>query len=618
MRLTRAALFCCFLSLIAGAAIAQTVESKVTSVTLYRSQALVTRKVKVTGAQGAREVVVEGLPPQVVPGSLFAEGSSNVEVRAVRFRTRAVGETPREDIRKLELELKELRQKLAINQTQITVAAKKVQFIEGLKAFVAPTAQVEITKGVLNAETLEKLSTFAFDQLATIGAEENALAFAQAEINEKIQHTEAKLAELNSGSTKQVNDAVIFADKMGDAEIDISLSYMVNSCGWSPAYTFRANTEKKEVLAEYSALVQQMTGEDWNNVTITLSTASPGLSAAVPGLAPYHVTLSAAAAQQAAMPPGQPGAGGLDALQNQVRGLRAKQNIALDNYRNTLDLKGNNDFNWQINSAANEAQNLELVCSPEQLAALLADEQENANIAYDLPTSVSLASRNDQQMIRILQAPLKNEFYHVAIPVLSRQIYREAELVNSSSHDLLAGPVTVYLDGRFVGKTQVPTVARGQTFVVGFGADMQMRTRRELTERKENVQGGNREVRFTYRLSVENYKDAEQKVRVLDRLPYSQDSMSVRVQTDNMKDKLSEDALYVRTEKPKGILRWDVTVAANTSGEKARVIEYGYSVDHDRNLNLAAVADNQKQQQEFFELQKGRANPSAAPAEAKP
>jgi hypothetical protein len=601
-------------------AIAQTVESKVASVTLYRSQALVTRKVKVTGAQGAREIVVEGLPPQVVPGSLFAEGSSNVEVRAVRFRTRAVGETPREDIRKIELELKELRQKLAINQKQVEVAAKKVQFIESLKAFVAPTAQVEITRGVLNAETLEKLSQFAFDSLAAFGAEENKLAFEQADLNQQIQHTEQKLAELTNGSTKQVFDAVIFADKMGDAEIDISLSYMVNQCGWSPAYTFRASTEKKEVLAEYSALVQQMTGEDWNNVSITLSTASPGLSAAVPGLAPYHVTLSASApAQQAqAGAMGGMGSGGLDGLQSQIRDLRTKQNIALDNYRNTLDLKGNNDFNWQINMAANEAQNLELVCTPEQLAALMTEEQENANIAYDLPTTVSLASRNDQQMVRILRSPLKNEFYHVAIPVLSRQVYREAELTNSSAHDLLAGPVTVYLDGRFVGKTEVPTVARGQTFVVGFGADMQMRTRRELVERKENVQGGNREVHFAYRLTVDNYKDAEEKVRVLDRLPYSRDSMSVRVETDNLKDPLSEDAVYVRTEKPKGILRWDVNVAANTSGEKARVIEYGYSVDHDRNLNLAAVADNKQQQQEFFELQKGRANPSAAPAEARP
>lgn len=615
MRLTALTLIFC---LAAGAAFGQTVESKVASVTLYRSQALVTRQVKVTGAQGAREIVVEGLPPQVVPGSLFAEGSNNVEVRAVRFRTRAVGETPREDIRKLELELKELRQKVAVNATQTLVANRKVQFIEALKNFVAPTTQVEITKGVLNAETLEKLSLFAFEQHAALGAEENRLTFELADLNEKVQHTEAKLAELNSGSTKQVFDAVIFADKMGDAEIDINLSYMVSNCGWSPAYTFRANTEKKEVLAEYSAIVQQMTGEDWNSVSITLSTASPGLSAAVPGLAPYHVTLAATPPPgQQAQAGGMGGAGmagmggmGLDGLQTQLRSAKTKQNIALDNYRNTLDIKGNNDFNWQINMAANEAQNLELVCSPEQLAALQADDQENANIAYELPTSVSLASRNDQQMIRILKAPLKNEFYHVAIPVLSRQIYREAELINSSTYDLLAGPVSVYLDGRFVGKTEVPTVARGQSFVVGFGTDMQMRTRRELAKREESVQGGNREVQFAYRLTVENYKDTEEKVRVLDRLPYSRDSMSVRVETDNLKDKLSEDAVYVRTEKPKGILRWDITVAANTSGEKARVIEYGYSVDHDRNLHLSAVADNQQQQQEFFELQKGRANPS--------
>ena len=80
---------------------------------------------------------------------------------------------------------------------------------------------------------------------------------------------------------------------------------------------------------------------------------------------------------------------------------------------------------------------------------------------YRLDGRVSLASRSDQQMVRILQNTFPSRSYHVATPILSSYVYREAKLTNSSSEDLLAGPMTVYLDGRFVGRGEISTVARG-------------------------------------------------------------------------------------------------------------------------------------------------------------
>ena len=65
---------------------------KATHVTLFRGQAQVTRTIPIEGNAGSLEVVIGNLPEQVVPDSLFAEGGDAVEIRAVRFRTRAVGE----------------------------------------------------------------------------------------------------------------------------------------------------------------------------------------------------------------------------------------------------------------------------------------------------------------------------------------------------------------------------------------------------------------------------------------------------------------------------------------------------------------------------------------------
>lgn len=235
-----------------------------------------------------------------------------------------------------------------------------------------------------------------------------------------------------------------------------------------------------------------------------------------------------------------------------------------------------------------------------------ADERDGPSLSYKLGDGVSLASRSDQQMVRIMQTDMDSQFYHVAVPVLTSYVYREAELKNSSDQDLLAGPMTAYLDGRFVGQGEIPTVARGQQFVVGFGADAQLRTRRELVDKTDSVQGGNRETRFEYRLLVENFGGTPTPVRVIDRLPHSEKGDDIRITLGKTSDPVSDDKLYQREERPMGLLRWDVEAPANAAGEEARLITYDYTVEYDRQFVVSSPESKQNLQEEFERLQRER------------
>jgi uncharacterized protein (TIGR02231 family) len=270
---------------------------------------------------------------------------------------------------------------------------------------------------------------------------------------------------------------------------------------------------------------------------------------------------------------------------------------------------------WAVNAAANDFQTLELVSGKDIVNTLEAEDvgvTEGHSLSYQLEGPVSLASRSDQQMVRILRTDYEGSFYNVATPVLTGYVYREAELTNTGEQDLLEGPIAVYLDGRFVGHGEMPTVARGQMFVVGFGADPQLRTRRELVSKTESVQGGNRELKFEYRLIVENYKDQAVTVRMFDRLPYCDRSDDVRITLGDLEDPLDDDPLYQRRERPKGILRWEIEVPADAIREDARIIEYSFTVEHDRNFQLATVGGGSQLQREFEQLQRARVAPSAA------
>jgi hypothetical protein len=397
------------------------------------------------------------------------------------------------------------------------------------------------------------------------------------------------------------------------------LNYLVNNCGWSPAYTMRSNADRKTVRVEYNALIQQMTGEDWGDVVLTLSTASPALGASGPGLAPFHVTLASEVAPDPSQQSAANGALGLgygfgrgmskSQVLGQLDGINQQRRRLGIEVSNAVLFDEQNKLNWSLNDLACGLQQLEINGDATTLSVLrseLPGDTNGPSLTYRLAGSVSLASRSDQQMVRIMHTNMDSHFYHVAVPVLTAFVYREAELMNSSDNDLLAGPITVYLDGRFVGQGEIPTVARGETFVVGFGADPQLRTRRELADKQDDVRGGNRETRFQYRLVVENFTGDAIPVRVLDRLPHAENGEDIRVTLGETSDPISTDKLYLREERPMGLLRWDIDVPATAAGEDARLIEFGFAVEYDRQYVVSLPASKQTLQEEFERLQRER------------
>ncbi len=177
----------------------------------------------------------------------------------------------------------------------------------------------------------------------------------------------------------------------------------------------------------------------------------------------------------------------------------------------------------------------------------------------------------------------------MATPLLSTFAYREADLLNQRPEGLLRGPAMIYLDNRFVGQTEIPSTASGQHLIVGFGADQQVRTRRELLEKTEDQKGGNRHVAFRYRLVVANFKPTPVTIRMIDRIPLPAQATEVSMHVDSKDNLLSQDGLYRRIQYPRGILRWDLNVPANRFGEKAFDLEYTSTVEFDRNRVLTSL-----------------------------
>ena len=78
----------------------------------------------------------------------------------------------------------------------------------------------------------------------------------------------------------------------------------MGNANWTPSYNVRSDAEQKDVRVEYYASIQQMSGEDWPDVGMTLSTATPSLVAKAPVLMPLTVALMREVATPPANGPG--------------------------------------------------------------------------------------------------------------------------------------------------------------------------------------------------------------------------------------------------------------------------------------------------------------------------
>jgi uncharacterized protein (TIGR02231 family) len=314
-------------------------------------------------------------------------------------------------------------------------------------------------------------------------------------------------------------------------------------------------------------------------VVLSLSTAEPTMVSAAPVLEPMMVSL------------GRPGQQIQSAQQGEQQ-IILSQDDQVGQY-----LKARKDYgkkgitaNTELNEMARRNQafflnvDRRMVEEFQQRIAKIA-RIEGVSVSYDLPGRLTLPSRSDQQLVTITTVIAKADFTLIATPLLTDYMYLQADVLNESATVMLPGPASMFRNGEFVGRSNVPQVTIGEKFTAGFGIDSQVRVEHELEDKQTRIQGGNRIDTYLYRIALSNYKKTPVELRLLDRLPYSDDA-SVKIELSKTEPELSKDAEYLRTARKKGILRWDLKLPANTIDDKATVVKYGFTMEYDRNMQI--------------------------------
>jgi hypothetical protein len=554
---------------------------------------------------GTVELVVTPLPQHTVTSSLYSEGGDGLRVLTTRFRSRPVLEDTREEVRKIEDEAKKLVQTAKKIAADMKACQDNMALLLKVETFTAASTTSATEKGKLDSTETISLAKYIMDGRNEKSKELVALQQQLDDNKERADYLTRKLRDMTAGSSKVEQDAVIIVDKTNADPGKVRLNYLVDAAAWRPQYKLRAGKDAKEpIQVECLAAIIQQTGEDWQGVNITLSTAQPMLNAAPPDL-----KMLAVAVVPKGAPPGGPGrapqAGGQAGylarpgdntvvnpaglasakdLEEVSKSLRAQAQTELNKKNSDVG----NDI-WNYAGALDQA--CDLILSPEEKLAkgtgMRPTQREGPSVTYHLSAKLSVPSRNDEQVIEVARLTMEPEYFYKAVPVLTPHVYLQANVTNTSKYVLLPGEATMYNGKDFVGRMNLPLVAIGEQFTVGFGAEPQLQITRQMVDKTRTMQGGNQVLRFEYRMMVSSYKPEKVRLQIWDRLPQAENE-TLNVTLVKATPEISKDALYLREDRPHNLLRWDVDVDPKMNGEKSLELQYEFKLELDKNMTIGS------------------------------
>lgn len=560
---------------------------RVTAVTLYRQGAKVTRKIEVPASAAPQRIRVTDLPEAVSHSSIRMDGDGGVRIRGTMDVPR-IFQPSEDEVATLKQQLTQKRQwtksKAELEQ-QAAVVEQNLRSLESMTDFGVDRFQADLKRGELDSEAIMSLFEFATERRRT-------LAESLYKLQESVQETEAQIEKLEqqltsvskSTATSDGRDMVVtvVAPEGGT----LLVTYDVSRVGWDPRYSIRAATQQNITThrLRMTAEIRQESGEDWLDVPVALASHRFGRRIVRPALIPLRVRGDAQVEQ-----PGFSTVHGAN-----VSSLR----------ESWIDL-----HDWEAammaNQTAGEEQIQELNSIVGVRRSLAKDAVEDiGDVSFSVTGKYSIPSANGNQEIAVFEKELAGELIHTVTPLISSFAFRSAEIINATGFDLPAGPLEVSLDGREIGQMKLPPIAAGQPMTVGFGTDRQVRTRRELMARDSEKAGANVKLTLKYRLVVSNLRDLPVSLRLLDRVPIAADNQSVRIEfTEQEQGRLSQDPLYLRMQRPLGVLRWDLTIPANRAGSESYDHLYGFTVERSES-DLIVVDSVGQDPQEDLEFQK--------------
>ena len=266
------------------------VNTRVSRVVVYLDRARVTREIAVDVPAGRSDLVFDQLPLEVIPASLSAEGegTAGATLTGIDFRPQRGVEDLDEKIRAFKAERRTHEDAVRLQNDTVARIRADIDFVTALSPQAPATLQPGLFLAPDVATQLSAVARGIGNDLLTLYREQRVAEGNIRDHQGEIDRIDRELAVLGQGGGDSTRVAVgLDASRAG--RVTVRLSYVVTGAGWTPHWDARYRPTDGKVRLDLSGEVRQTTGESWDEVSLTLSTARTDQSTAPPELQPFYL-----------------------------------------------------------------------------------------------------------------------------------------------------------------------------------------------------------------------------------------------------------------------------------------------------------------------------------------
>ena len=204
-----------------------------------------------------------------------AEGNGVVKILDVKVEQRFTTEVQQEDIKVLERKVDSLNQLVQIAADEVSILNSKKDFIESLKSQSSKYMNEKMLLQGKSTKEWTDILNFVDKNLDEIYKGLREQSRKQIFYKQQINAINTDINESKRKKSKNYKEVIVTLETETKGSVKFNPSYLVQNAGWYPLYDARITTDTKSCELDYFGMVHQSTGEDWKDISMTLSTAEP-------------------------------------------------------------------------------------------------------------------------------------------------------------------------------------------------------------------------------------------------------------------------------------------------------------------------------------------------------
>ena len=521
----------------------------IVAATVYPDRARITRRGALFLEAGAHSLEITELPLHLNPDSLraSARGTARLRLLGAQVRRTFYVEAPSDQVRRLEGEIEELQDELKRLEAQVELIKQNRINLDKL----AGQANIYATALAAREMTIEQqlaLYDGVRQQAEKLDDEAQGVQISRRGTEQRLQKLTKELEQLRSSRPRERYTAVVEVEVLEPGELTVEVSYGVGGASWKPLYDLRLleNDGFSSLEVGYLAQVTQNTGENWEAVALTLSTARPALAYTLPELTPWYISPPTKFAPMA---------------RTQIQ----PQSLAM--------------------VEAMEKSLAPASAAPDYLAEQPAEEvtaevyTAGTSVTYVIPGVTTIPPDGTAHKVTVARFSLTPRMDYVSAPKLAQAVYRRAKVENANLYTLLAGSANIFIADEYIGTTPLELTAPQGEIVLYLGNQDRIKVERELKRRDvdKRLISGKRHLAFGYEIKLENLLPVKVNLTLLDQFPVPWHE-EIKVKLESADPMPSE-----QTEL--NLLKWEFSLEP----KEKRTVRFDFSVESPQGMEIIGL-----------------------------